>query len=125
MPGKPVGSPGFGSLMLNVHSGFPEKASSAYIVPFHDPTYTTPSTTDGDAVTAAVPVPVEKNHRTSSRDTVALLITPSSGLKRFRVRSKPYVVQSARAGHDAGAGARIALNRMFARNRAVPPNSRQ
>jgi len=58
-------------------------------VPFHAPTYTTPSTTDGDADTNAVPLPVEKNHWTSSCETVAALISPSSGLKRFRVRSKP------------------------------------
>ena len=94
-------------------------------MPFHEPTYTTPSTTEGDADTAPVPLPVEKNHRTFSRDTVLALISPSCGLKRFRVRSKPYVGQSAGAGHAAGAGESFALNCLPAWNVATPPNSTQ
>src|SRR5215468_7553146 len=110
IPGKPRRLRGLGSLMLNVQSASPVTASKAYIVPFHDPTYTTPSTTAGEAETAAVPLPVEKNQRTFKRETVPRLICPCCGLNRLCPASKPYLGQSARAGQAAGAGAFCAVN---------------
>src|SRR5690242_14490721 len=125
MPGNPLRASGCGSPTSNVQSGLPEKASSAYMVPFHEPTYATPPATVGDAETAPGVVPVETNQRTASPGTVPRLTSPSAGLKRLRARSKPYVGQSARAGHAAGAGAPVATSRLPATNIAVPPKAMQ